>query len=142
MAASPNRRTEARHPRFTHLRTEEEMIMYSTQVIDALALLRSLAVGQGGALENAVNTLDNAGVFADVDEDTDYDVSPKGYARQGEGVPAQCLPYHRGEYVNLNRDGRTEQVMVEKNHGAGMIEVRFLNSEGRTTVQSGQLDRN
>lgn len=55
------------------------------EMINALSLLRSLVIEHGGELKDAVDTLDNAGVFAEIDEASDYDVSAKGYARQEQG---------------------------------------------------------
>lgn len=47
---------------------------YSDETIRALATLREAAThpGTGGMLRQAINTLDNAGVFAVLDEQTDY----------------------------------------------------------------------
>lgn len=45
---------------------------YGDKVINALAALREAAPGLPAEVRWAVDTLDNAGVFADLDEQTDY----------------------------------------------------------------------
>jgi len=44
------------------------------EVIEALRTLRKIA--WGGDIEDAINVLDNAGVFAAIDEATGYDINP------------------------------------------------------------------
>lgn len=46
------------------------------EIINALRTLRGFASGPTlpGSVREAINTLDNAGVFAAIDEQTDYDV--------------------------------------------------------------------
>lgn len=47
--------------------------MYDDKVIEALAYLRAyMAVDAQAGAQRAFNELDNAGVFADLDEQTDY----------------------------------------------------------------------
>lgn len=47
------------------------------EMIKALALLRDCAYMDTEEVQKAVNVLDNAGVFAAVDEATGYDVNPE-----------------------------------------------------------------
>jgi hypothetical protein len=46
------------------------------EMINALATLRSLVIEHGGELKSAVDTLDNGGVFNELDEATDWDIRP------------------------------------------------------------------
>lgn len=46
------------------------------EMINALATLRSLALQHGGELKTVVDTLDNGGVFNDLDEAIDWDIRP------------------------------------------------------------------
>lgn len=49
------------------------------EIIEALRTLRAFATGPTlpNSVRAAVNTLDNAGIFAVIDEQTDYDVDPE-----------------------------------------------------------------
>lgn len=50
--------------------------MYDPTVIHALQTLREASThpSMGGMLQQAITTLDNAGVFQEIDEQTGYDV--------------------------------------------------------------------
>ncbi len=67
-------------------------MVISDQVVNALAVLRSLAIEHGGELKRAVDTLDNGGVFEEIDGSTGYDVTPENFAaREGTGAaPSKC----------------------------------------------------
>lgn len=74
-------------------------IKITTEMIEALALLR--AVWHDDATQRALDTLDNAGIFAPIDTATDYDVDPEPVSARRACPNEGCT----GEFA-VNKDGR------------------------------------